>query len=130
METNNYYLEYTGAELDAAIGRVLRGGESGGSSGETCTVTVQSFEDNIKEVRYFAFENGNLTEKFQMFMSLNRVSELTLNNVVRGTYVKIISSYESCHFTYTGNVYCFNGGNTSCEFVPRGDVSIDIANDN
>ena len=98
--------------------------QAGGGNIETCTITVQSFAANIEKIIYFSSENGDFKKNEITYSPA--VANVTMNNVVRGSYVHIRTNFEDSGFDYSGNMYFVISGDKVCDLSPDGDMNIEV----
>ena len=113
-----------------AEGNVVTGTAEAGSGGsvETVTVTIESFDANIQDIRYVSYENGNY--KYVHPVQSGYSSRVTLENVPRGGYVYVYSSYGYCGWECgTGEAFFMNVSMSYLEFLPLSNCTIQIIDD-
>lgn len=117
------------ANIEAALANKVGGGDGNGDSQvNTCIVTITSFASNIRQYEYVSYENGLYTHHNNILG--DRVSNVVLSNVVCGCTIYIYVSYPLCAFEANNDNYAyFTSGSDSCYFIPIGDISIEIIDD-
>ena len=123
--------EYTSLndELEDVINSLpAAGGGSGGSEPVTCTVTINSFDANIRGLQYSTYTNGIYEWHDETIVP--NVSSIVLNDVVCGGYVWQLNDYDFCWQEVNNSNYTYFENNSDFfELVPTGDITVTIIDD-
>lgn len=104
------------------------GGGSGGGEPATCTVTINSFDANIRTLQYSTYINGIYEWHDELLNP--EVSSITLDNVLCGGCVTQYNSFSFCfNVPNNENYVYFENGYNGFYLVPTGDITITIIDD-
>ena len=135
-ETSNYEdvttetTEYTSlnGELEEVINSLPDAGGSGGGEPATCTVTINSFDANIRTLQYSTYIKGIYEWHDELLNP--EVSSITWGHVLCGEYVSQDNSFSFCmNVPNNENYVHFENGYDRFNLVPTGDITITIIDD-